>query len=66
MEIDGNAIITDGNYKIPNENDLILNIPNGVFYRVKNIVNLNGSISIKTIKLTVSGSGGGGSSSGGI
>ena len=48
--------------QIPNIDDLILNIPDGCFYRVK-------SISENTVmaeRLTISGSGGGGSAGGGL
>lgn len=57
-EIDGNAAVTDGNYKIPNKDDLILNIPDGCFYRVNNTVELNGAIQINTTRLTITGGGG--------
>ena len=65
-EIDGNDTITDGNYKIPNKDDLILNIPDGCFYRVDSSVELNGVISINTTRLTIAGSGGGGGAAAGI
>ena len=55
MEIDGNDMITDGNYKIPNKDDLILNIPDGCFYRVDGITESN---DINTVKLTIAGGGG--------
>ena len=61
-DIDGNKDVTDGNYKIPNKDDLILNIPDGCFYRVTQITNINDAIVIKTERLTIAG---GGSSSGG-
>lgn len=55
----------DGNYDsssptIPNIDDLILNIPDGCFYRVMSIDNVNGEIIINTEKLTIAGTGGGG------
>ena len=46
---------------LPDKNDLILNAPNGSFYRVVEVIN---STSVEAIKLTVSGGGGGESSSG--
>ena len=46
---------------LPGKNDLILNAPNGSFYRVVEVIN---STSVEAIKLTVSGGGGGESSSG--
>lgn len=48
---------------LPGKNDLILNAPNGSFYRVVEVIN---STSVEAIKLTVSGGGGGGESSSGI
>ena len=56
-EIDGNALISDGNYKIPNVDDLILN-SDGSFYRVKSVVELNDVININVTRLTVSGANG--------
>ena len=46
---------------LPDKNDLILNAPNGSFYRVVKVID---STSVEAIKLTVSGGGGGESSSG--
>ena len=57
MDIDGNQSILDGNYKIPNKDDLILNIPDGCFYRVNDIISINNTYIIKTEKLTIAGSG---------
>jgi hypothetical protein len=57
-DIVGNDSVTDGNYKVPNKDDLILN-EDGCFYKVVNIVDINGTIIIKTEKLTIAGSGGG-------
>ena len=48
---------------IPNTNDLILNIPDGCFYRVTDISE-GKEIIITTEKLTIAGSGGGNSTSG--
>lgn len=45
---------------IPQEDDLILNIPDGCFYRVINIDETAGEITLLTRKLTIAGSGGGG------
>lgn len=50
---------------IPNIDDLILNIPDGCFYRVNSIEQSEEDISILTEKLTIAGSGGGGGSEGG-
>ena len=38
---------------------MILNIPDGCFYRVNNTVELNGTIQINTTRLTIAGGGGG-------
>ena len=66
QEIDGNAIDASGNYKKPNIEDLILNIPDGCFYRVTGVVGSSFTDTIiKTTKLTIAGSGGGGNVSGG-
>ena len=61
-DIDGNEELVMGeSYKIPNVDDLILNIPDGCFYRVLAI----SDTTITTKKLTIAGSGtGGGSGSG--
>lgn len=59
FDIDGNSDITDGNYIIPNINDLILNIPDGCFYRVIDLDGTGEDIEIYTTKLTIAGSGGG-------
>ena len=50
---------------IPNIDDLILNIPDGCFYRVNSIEQSEEDILILTEKLTIAGSGGGGGSEGG-
>ena len=50
----------------PNENDLILNIPDGCFYRVNSIETIDNDIFIYTTKLTIAGSGGGGGAGSGI
>ena len=42
---------------IPNEDDLILNIPDGCFYRVTAVTGKGADISIATEKLTIAGSG---------
>ena len=47
---------------IPNIDDLILNIPDGCFYRVSEIDGEGEDASILTNKLTIAGSGGGGGS----
>lgn len=62
-DIDGNELVQDGNYKKPNIDDLILNIPDGCFYRVINILDDN----TKFIghKLTIAGAGGGTGGGGG-
>lgn len=65
FDIEGNSEIIDGNYIIPNKNDLILNMgnmkPDGCFYRVIEIEGEGESTIIHTIKLTIAGSGGGSS-----
>ena len=53
--IDGNAYVQDGNYKRPNIDDLILNIPDGCFYRVTNV--LDNNTKFIGLKLTIAGSG---------
>ena len=63
QEIDGNENVTDGNYQIPNVNDLILNF-DGSFFRVKEVLRVDDIITINTTRLTVSGIGGGGGGSG--
>lgn len=60
FDIDGNSDITDGNYIIPNVDDLILNIPDGCFYRVIELEDSGEDTIIYTTKLTIAGSGGGG------
>ena len=45
-----------GNLLIPNRNDLILNIPDGCFYRVNSIKEENDSVIIIAEKLTIAGS----------
>lgn len=60
FDIDGNSDITDGNYIIPNIDDLILNIPDGCFYRVIELEDSGEDTIIYTTKLTIAGSGGGG------
>lgn len=56
LDIDGNT--EDEKKNIPNYNDLILNIPDGCFYRVRE-VDLKNEIIVGT-KLTIAGSGTGG------
>jgi hypothetical protein len=58
-EIDGNGDVLDGNFKIPNIDDLILN-EDGCFYRVTDIDGEAEDTEIYTTKLTIAGSGGGG------
>jgi hypothetical protein len=55
MDIDGNQFVENENYKIPNKDDLILNIPDGCFYRVTQIDDFSDDIIIKTEKLTIAG-----------
>lgn len=63
-QIEGNED-TD-HYIIPNENDLIFNIPDNSFYRVMSIEeNYEGTLIIHTVLLTIAGGGSGGGSSGG-
>ena len=62
-DIDGNESNTDVSYKRPNIDDLILNIPDGCFYRVINV--LDNSTKFIGQRLTIAGSGGGGGGSGG-
>ena len=57
-QIEGNEQVEDGNYVIPNEDDLILNIPDGCFYKVTDILQSNNAITLNTTKLTISGTGG--------
>lgn len=46
---------------VPNKDDLILNIPDGCFYRVNNVLQISEiDYEIYTEKLTIAGSGGGG------
>ena len=60
-DIDGNSINAAGNYKKPNVEDLILNLPDGCFYRVIRVTGETYSDTVITAqKLTISGSGGGG------
>ena len=54
-DIDGNESVIDGNYKRPNIDDLILNIPDGCFYRVTNV--LDESTKFIGLRLTIAGSG---------
>ena len=61
LEIDGNE--EDDINNVPNINDLILNIPDGCFYRVFN-VDKDREVIIAT-KLTIAGSGTGGGTGGG-
>lgn len=65
-----NAYDIEGNdnpdsFTIPNVDDLILNIPDGCFYRVSSIEENEGNILILTEKLTIAGSGGGSGEGGG-
>lgn len=64
FDIDGNDEVTDGNYAIPNIDDLILN-KDGCFYRVTEVEESGEDAIIYTTKLTLAGGGGGGSSDGG-
>ena len=61
-EIDGNFDKTQSPVAIPNLDDLILNT-DGCFYRVEGLTGEGWNIKIKTIKLTIAGSGGGGGGS---
>ena len=57
LDIDGNESVEGGRYKIPAEDDLILN-QDGCFYRVDKIIqdiSAPGGIIIKTLKLTIAG-----------
>ena len=58
FDIEGNDDPTS--LTIPNIDDLILNIPDGCFYRVSSIDETDEGIFILTEKLTIAGSGGGG------
>ncbi len=62
LEIEGNENITDGHYKVPIIDDLILN-QDGCFYRVTEIEGEGEDTVIYTVKLTIAGTGG--STSGG-
>ena len=68
LDIDGNEAVTDGNYKIPNVDDLILNEYTKSFYRVvrviKDEVNLLENTIIGTEKIAVAGGGGSGGGGG--
>ena len=61
FDIEGNDEVTDGNYIIPNKDDLILNMgkskPDGCFYRVKDIEGSGDATIIYTTKLTLAGGG---------
>ena len=60
-QIEGNEDID--NYIIPNENDLIFNIPDNSFYRVMSIEeDVEGALVIHTTLLTIAGGGSGGGS----
>ena len=48
---------------IPNFNDLILNIPDGCFYRVNSVRKENGDTIVNATKLTIAGGSGSGSGS---
>ena len=63
FDIEGNDDPTS--LTIPNIDDLILNIPDGCFYRVSSIDETDEGIFILTEKLTIAGSGGGGGGGGG-
>lgn len=62
-EIEGND--SEERITVPNVDDLILNIPDGCFYRVVGIEFYDGEDRIKTTKLTIAGSGDGTGSGGG-
>lgn len=62
-DIEGN--VEGEKLTIPVADDLILNIPDGCFYRVIDIEEYDGEDKIKTEKLTIAGSGSGGSGEGG-
>ena len=64
-DIEGNEPLELNRKKVPNKDDLILNIPDGCFYRVISIENTGTDKIIKTNKLTIAGSGSGGSGGGG-
>ena len=55
LEVNNNAT----SVTIPNIGDLILNIPDGCFYRVTETEGVGGSTVISTVKLTIAGTGGG-------
>lgn len=57
FDIEGNDEENIDRLTVPNVNDLILNIPDGCFYRVLGLRNDNEQIVIETIKLTIAGSG---------
>jgi hypothetical protein len=57
-EIDGNDEVTNGNFKVPNVDDLILN-EDGCFYRVTDVDGEAEDTVIYTLKLTIAGTGGG-------
>lgn len=62
-EIDGNDEVTNGNFKVPNIDDLILN-EDGCFYRVTDVDGEAEDTVIYTLKLTIAGTGGGGNGDG--
>jgi hypothetical protein len=63
LDIVGNEAVTDGNYKIPNTDDLIINEYTKAFYRVESVIkgpsNLLDNTIIKTVKIAIAGGGGG-------
>ena len=60
-QIEGNE--DPSRLNIPQKDDLILNIPDGCFYRVNEIVGTGLTTVVHTTKLTIAGSGGGGGGS---
>lgn len=62
MDLEINAEAS--NLTLPNVDDLILNLPDGSFYRVNYIEGSDASAIITTERLTIAGSGGGGGGSG--
>ena len=56
FDIEGNTNLERLN--IPHIDDLILNIPDGCFYRVTSVTGTGANIIIGTVKLTIAGSGG--------
>jgi len=64
-EIEGNEDAQEGEYHVPNIDDLIFNTPDGCFYRVVEIDAEGNTPVLHCYRLTVAGSGGGGGTGGG-